>query len=93
MNLPNKLDLSNYSSNWIKFLRHDYDQIVDNYIKESELICLLKKQSFSKVAQIIAFLKNYSGNEQIPSYEYILSGFYDKLFNFIDILDDKEYYC
>jgi hypothetical protein len=45
MNLPNKLDLSNYSSNWIKFLRHDYDQIVDNYIKESELICLLKKQS------------------------------------------------
>jgi hypothetical protein len=42
--------------------------------------------------QIIAFLKNYSGNEKIPSYEYILSGFYNKPFNFIDLLDNNEIY-
>ena len=94
LNLPINLDMSEYSYNWIKFLRHDYNQIIEQYITENECINLLKKQKFNDVSEIKIFLASYDGKkEKVPSYEYLSNGIYDKVFNFIDLLDINLEYC
>ena len=94
LNLPIDLDMSEYSYNWIKFLRHDYNQIIEQYITENECINLLKKQKFNDVSEIKIFLSSYHNKkEKVPSYEYLSNGIYDKVFNFIDLLDINSEYC
>ena len=87
--LPIILDIRFYSNNWIKFLRPDYDELIELYLKENDLIKILKNQKFKKIIDIENFLII---NKINPSYDYISNGFYNKNINFIDFLyiDNSE---
>ena len=79
------LDLKDYSYNWIKFLRDDYDELTKLYLNEDELLNILTKQNFNDILSIKNFMNNNNIN---PSYEYVSNGFYNKYFNFLNIINN-----
>lgn len=84
--LPEILNLKDYSYNWIKFLRPDYDVLADQYMTEIELLKLIVDK-FESVPDII---KWFDINNINPSYEYVKDGFYNKIINFVDLTRIKN---